>query len=45
VHTTAKAMAFDDLATLGTKLMIPYYHFRVCKDVTIKPTNLGKGNP
>jgi hypothetical protein len=37
VHTTAKAMAFDDLATLGTKLMIP--------DVTIKPTNLGKGNP
>jgi hypothetical protein len=38
-------LSFDDLATLGTKHMTPYYHVRGCKDVTIKPTNLQKGNP
>jgi hypothetical protein len=38
-------LSFDDLATSGTKHLIPYYHVCVCKDVTIKPTYLGKGKP
>jgi hypothetical protein len=38
-------LSFDDMATLGTKHMIPYYHVRVCKDVTVKPTNLQKVIP
>jgi hypothetical protein len=38
-------LSFDDLATLGTKHLSLYYHVRVCKDATIKPTNLQKGKP
>jgi hypothetical protein len=38
-------LSFDDLATLGTKHMIPYYHVRCYIDVTNKPNNLRKGNP
>jgi hypothetical protein len=38
-------LSFDELATLGTKYLIPYYHVRVSVDVTIKPVNLRKGKP
>jgi hypothetical protein len=38
-------LSFEELATLGTKHLIPYYHVRVAEDVTIKPTNLRKGKP
>jgi hypothetical protein len=33
-------LSFDELAALGTKHLIPYYHVRVTEDVTIKPVNL-----
>jgi hypothetical protein len=38
-------LSFDELAALGTKHLIPYYHVRVSEDVTIKQTNLRKGKP
>jgi hypothetical protein len=45
-HGQVDQLSFDELASLGTKHLIPYYHVRVSEeDVTIKQTNLRKAKP